>query len=83
MGESVFLDKYWKFSTIKCWSYYVTCFGNGSDSSWDSCKFDEFLLGGEVHIFDKEIKNFERILICLSPADFCISLPFICEMSVC
>ena len=42
-----------------------------------------FFSGGEVCIFDKEIKNFERILICLSPVDFCISLPFICEMSVC
>jgi hypothetical protein len=25
MSESVFLDKYWKCSTIKRWSYYVTC----------------------------------------------------------
>ena len=28
MGESVFLDKYWKVSTIKCWSYYVICEGH-------------------------------------------------------
>jgi len=26
------------------------------NSSWDSCKFDEIILGGEVHIFDKEMK---------------------------
>jgi hypothetical protein len=61
----------------------IQFFGKGPDISGDSCKFDDFFSGGEVCIFDKEIKSFERILICLSPVDFCISLPFICEMSVC
>ena len=37
-------------------------FGKGPDSSWDLCKFDKLFSGGEVRIFYKEIKNFERIL---------------------
>ena len=32
-------------------------FGKGPDSSGDSCKFDDFFSGGEVYIFDKEIKS--------------------------
>jgi hypothetical protein len=69
--------------SFQYFDWFQVFFGNDPDSSWDSCTFNEFVLGGvEVRIFDNEIKAFERILICLSALEFCISLPFICEKSV-
>jgi hypothetical protein len=42
-----------------------------------------FFSVSEVRIFDKEIKKNWEDPDLFSPVDFCISLPFICEMSVC
>ena len=33
--------------------------------------FDEFFLGGEICIFDKEIKNFQRILLIVENLQYC------------
>jgi hypothetical protein len=59
-------------------------FGKGPDSSWASCKFDEFFLGEwGMDFWQRNKKNWEDPDLFLSRVDFCISPPFICEMSVC
>jgi hypothetical protein len=58
----------WKFPVFLT---HFSVFGNGPDSSRDSCNFDELFLGWGMH-FDKEIKKNERILICFSSRKFSV-----------
>ena len=50
-------------------------FGKGPDSSWASCKFDEFFLGEwGMDFWQRNKKNWEDPDLFLSRVDFCISI---------
>jgi hypothetical protein len=52
--------------SFQYFDWFQFFFGKDPNSSWDLCKFDEFFLGGVVHIYDKKFKKTERILICVN-----------------
>jgi hypothetical protein len=58
--------------SFQYFDWFQVFFGKGPESSWDSCKFDEFFQGVRYAFLTEIKKKIERILICVNSRKFSV-----------